>query len=270
MSSNLDSDLDSDLDSNLLLNNKLMYDYTEIITNFLTKITNLSFIPNDTEYDCMLYIGINIIHRVYEYVLFKLENLKSSQYYSQKAYVYFIEYMEQMYMNGLSQHINHNEAILFIYKKTIFELHNETMDTMTNIITLNNDIFNKQCIKYIKNIFIFTNCLFYWNNSLITTSNRICICNKYLLSFIQNINIDNILLTIEYLEFIRNKNQLRYDTYCLLLDEICNLYKSHTTIPKITNINDHLLIKFYIDDTYLYDKIKENNMKDLVHWLYIE
>ena len=142
----------SKLDSNSLLNNKLIHDYNSIITDFLNKMTNISFIPNDTEYDCMLYVGINIIHRVYEYVLFKLENVKSSHYYSEKAYVYFIEYMEQMYVNGLSQNINHNEAILFIYKKTIFELHNENMDTMTNIITLNNDIFNDNYIKYIKNI----------------------------------------------------------------------------------------------------------------------
>ena len=49
--------------------------------------------------------------------------------------------------------------LFFLYiKKTIFELHNENMDTMTNIMTLNNDILNDNYIKYIKNIFNFTNC----------------------------------------------------------------------------------------------------------------
>jgi len=259
----------SNLDSNSLLNNKLIHDYNSIITDFLNKLTNISFIPNDTEYDCMLYIGINIIHRVYEYVLFKLENVKSSHYYSQKAYVYFIEYMEQMYINGLSQNINHNEAILFIYKKTIFELHNESMDTMTNIITLTNDIFNDNYIKNIKNIFNFTNCLLYWNNSIITTRNRINICNKYLLLFLQDINIDNMLIINKYLEFIKNTTQLTYDMYCLLLDEIYYFNKSHNNIQiSNQNINEKILMKFYVNNTFLYDKIKENNMKDLVHWLF--
>lgn len=77
------------------------------------------------------------------------------------------------------------------------------------------------------------------------------------------------LIINEYLEFIKNTTELTYDMYCLLLDEIYYFYKSHN-ITRISNqnINEKILMKFYVNNTFLYDKIKENNMKDLVHWLF--
>ena len=77
------------------------------------------------------------------------------------------------------------------------------------------------------------------------------------------------LIINEYLEFIKNTTQLTYDTYCLLLDEIYHFNKSHNTIQiNNQNINDKILMKFYVNNTFLYDKIRENNMKDLVYWLF--
>ena len=57
--------------------------------------------------------------------------------------------------------------------------------------------------------------------------------------------------------------------YCLLLDEIYYFNKSHNNILLSNqNRNEKILMKFYVNNTFLYDKIKENNMKDLVHWLF--
>jgi len=51
--------------------------------------------------------------------------------------------MEQIYRSNLCQNLNHMDAVMFVYRKTIFDLYDgETEDsynTMTNIITYNQD-----------------------------------------------------------------------------------------------------------------------------------
>ena len=47
--------------------------------------------------------------------------------------------MEQVYKTNLQNNLNQTDAVLFIYKKTIFEIQNgnesKIFDTLTNIMT---------------------------------------------------------------------------------------------------------------------------------------
>jgi len=118
--------------------------YISTITQFIEAFLQISFEPNAMpsveQYDCMLYIGINLIYRVYKYGLLKFNNMKTAEYYSQKAHVFFVEYTEQIYNRELSFNINHNYAILFIYKKTIFDFDNidskQGNDKVVNMFSL--------------------------------------------------------------------------------------------------------------------------------------
>ena len=80
--------------------------YISTINQFIKAFLTISFKPTNEHYDCMLYIGINLIYRVYKYGLIKFNNIKNAEYYSQTAHVYFLEYMEQVYNHDLSFNLN--------------------------------------------------------------------------------------------------------------------------------------------------------------------
>lgn len=255
-----------------LLPKQVVETYVSLIREYIDAFDKFTVETSAIQYDCMFYVGLNVINKVYEFMLMKYGNIKNANYYSQKSYVYFIEYMEQIYQHGLSQTINHNDAILFIYKKTIFETSNSeigsTNDTMGNIFSLqpiqivpNMD----DCIKTLQNTHQFINCLLYWNNIHITTANRIHIC-IHLLPLILKFE-NHYALTQGYLEYLRNIKHMSYDAYVCLLTEICNIFEM-SVLNNMDNFNEILIEKFYIDRPVLCKKIEDNDITDLVRWLY--
>jgi hypothetical protein len=57
--------------------------------------------------------------------------------------------------------------------------------------------------------------------------------------------------------------------YCELLNEIYNAINTTTlSINCIEPIYKTMLVKFRLEDAIFYKKIKDNDMKDLVRWLY--
>jgi len=240
----------------------------EYVTAFESLIINIPMI----QHDCMFYIGLNTINRVYEYILMKQCDVKKAVYYSQKAYVYFIEWMEQIHSHDLAHTINHNDAILFIYKKTIFETNcNESQtpnNTMTNIFSLqqNEDVCNMdECIILLQQIHCYINCLLYWDNAHITTENRIYICKQILpslLKFTRHIDI-----TTGYLEYIRSISTMTFTIYCELLLEI-SITLRHIPNKQCKHVDTVIIEKCYIDRETLCKKIEESNMNELACWLY--
>lgn len=246
--------------------------YMVIVREYIEAFEKFTAETSVVQYDCMFYVGINIINKVYEFMLTKYGNVKNANYYSQKSYVYFIEYMEQIHQHGLTQTINHNDAILFIYKKTIFESNdsnsNLTNDTMGNIFSLQpiQVVTNmNDCIKTLQLIHKSMNCILHWNNIHITTANRIHICRHLLPRFIKFIN--HCETTQVYLEYIQNIKQMSYVDYLSLLTETCNLFEI-SILNTIDNLNEILIEKFYIEKDILCKKLENNDMPDLVRWLY--
>lgn len=244
--------------------------YMHLMQEYIDAFGKFTAETSAVQYDCMFYVGINIINKVYEYMLMKYGNMKTANYYAQKSYVYFIEYMEQIHEHGLSLTINHNDAILFIYKKTIFESNDNgsPTDTMGNIFSIqqipmvgNMD----ECIATLHRTHIFMNCLLHWDNIHITTANRINICKHLLPSLLKFIQHSEI--TRGYLEYIRSITKMSFTDYYAFLIEINRMFEV-TILDHITNINEILVEKFYQGNEVLRKKIEDHNMKDLVYWLY--
>jgi hypothetical protein len=90
---------------------RIMHEYFELMLQ--------SDIMAELKYPVLsLNIGVNSLHRVFEYVLLKTKNIDTAYCYAQRTYYYYLEYMEQIYKANLSQNLNHMDAILFVYKKT--------------------------------------------------------------------------------------------------------------------------------------------------------
>lgn len=227
-----------------------------------------------------LYIGLNALHRVFEFVLIRTKSIEKAYYYSQKTYYYYLEYIEQIHKSNLSQNLNHMDAILFVYKKTIFhmfdgEQNEDASNTMSNIITLHEQIQTFDEKEY-QNLFVriskLSNILFDWQNECIEFSHRLSICNEYLSRFLKQ--IDFMTSTTEYLEILQTKMSMNYEKYENLLKEILEK-KEKVKRPRAdsffseTDRNEYFLMKFYIEEPILIEKFDNgNNMKEFVKWMY--
>jgi len=106
--------------------------YTIIINEYL-KHANDNIVIQNTKY--FLYImkkGLGVINYVFQFLLIYTKNLEIVYYNCQKAYIYYIEFIGQISEeNHTFLQLNSNDAALFVYKKTIFDINN---DFRTNYI----------------------------------------------------------------------------------------------------------------------------------------
>jgi hypothetical protein len=181
--------------------------------------------------------------------------------------------MEQIYSSNLHQNLNQMDAILFVYKKTIFDLYDgeneDTFGTMTNIIASNGEIMNiddNNIQEIMKNISKFMNILFYWENIEITFYERKELCN-YLDFFITKcFSINKIQ---PFLEILQKRILLKNSEYLLLLKEIFDINEKKRKNSCDIDINEWVLNKFYIQKNEFEELINENNIKGLVKWVFV-
>jgi hypothetical protein len=247
--------------------------YFTIIEEFLQQIEKILLPIGDININTCMYVGVNSLYRVFEYVLFKTKNIEKAYYYCQKTYFYYTEYMEQIHQSNLQNSLNQTDAVLFIYKKTIFELEKDgdskTFDTITNIMTFEEEISrlnNKDYLLWLQKISDLINIFFYWENTFISFHERMDLCKSLLKKYMYN--VDSLELGIDYINIIQEKVQMDYSCYYDLLNEIYEYNNTHNvTIDKQTK-NDIFLFKFHINKSIVQENIKTKNIKYLIKWLH--
>lgn len=103
-----------DLDSSLLI-------YTRILSNFIKDVTEDINVVELNKFMFILEKGIETITNVYKTMLLYTRNIELAEYHTEKAGVYYIEFISQI----IGSDINVRESVLFVYKKTIFEINND-------------------------------------------------------------------------------------------------------------------------------------------------
>ena len=247
--------------------------YVVLMKNFFDSVSKSNNMKELNFTVSSLCIGIHSIHRVFEYAIMKTKNIERAVYYAQQTYSYYLEYMNQIHQSDLSQNLNHIDAVLFVYKKTIFELSNGTSNDITTILTLNNHsivIDDDECRTLFLNISKIMNILFHFSNTNIDFYHRKTICDTYLGNFLWHIN--NMDLSMSYLEIIQQKISLQFDVYEELLKEIIEKHEKQRRYKHkqltMSQHNEHILMKFYVEESVFKEKFEYGNMKEFVHWLY--
>lgn len=144
-------------------NKNLDYKMEDIIEKYLL-LTNefLKFIleklklKNNTYSKFIIIRGYETITNIFNIILYQTKNLDLTFYHCQKAYYYYIEFIEQITnVDHAFLQLNSRDASTYVYKKTLFELHHETKKNMqpctnnTQKLIANIDEY----IKIFKNIF---------------------------------------------------------------------------------------------------------------------
>jgi hypothetical protein len=102
-----------ELDASLLV-------YNRIVSGFIKDIAEEIAISELSLFMFVLEKGIETITHVFKTVLIYTRNIELAEYYTDKACVYYIEFISQ-----LGNEINVRETVLFVYKKTIFDINND-------------------------------------------------------------------------------------------------------------------------------------------------
>jgi hypothetical protein len=234
---------------------KLLKNYTNVFyKNMLTKYLNN---PNYLE---MLYVkGLFLLKNIFILLFFYCENINKVLLTSEKAYIYYIEFLIQINLNAMNLELTFRDAVLFTYKKTLLsykkqnntntikEKINKDLDTNLNILC---NIFylidNRNFIEYDESIDNSIND--YINAFVITKINNIKQLEKkvkhYLITNINLSELNNILLSL--------RDSVEKKIIINLNNKLTN--KSNNKLND--KLNDKLNNKIY----YLLDNYKANNL----------
>ena len=209
-----------------MLFNEILYQYYSIINKFIDYFKkNLKIEFKERFTDLILIRGINIIHYLYFLLLYRNNNLNTVVNICDKASVYYIEFINHVNINeSVNFELNIRDAIIFMYKKTIFcnlEI-NEDMTILSNENTI----------------------------TIIDSSNNHNIITTRYISLSLHI-LNNIFI------ILNNNDCLAISSY--IFDKIINLLNNN--IFDLENINNRII---NILDNKVYSRLDEKSLEKLL------
>jgi len=208
---------------------------------------------------------MNTLQRVFEIVLLKSKNIETAYYYAQKSYQYFIEYMEQTSVSDSPTRSNHTDAVLFVYKKTIYEIYDKDelgKNFHNSFDDFAIEITPEETNKITGQIFSFVNCYFFWNNEHFSIEDRFRL-SQFLDTI--SLSLENTTNMIPYLEFLQKDMGMSLQKYKELVTELSVATKKgyHQHVDKTETLFD----KYYFDKENMEKKLLTSTTKDLIKWL---
>jgi hypothetical protein len=83
-------------------------------------------IKNKQYYVFIFERGIETLIHIFSMIFYYTKNLELTFYHSQKAYYFYVEFIEQISDDNITfLQLSSRDALMFVYKKTIFELNND-------------------------------------------------------------------------------------------------------------------------------------------------
>ncbi len=110
---------------------KILSSYLEIVNEYVVyTIENIKL--KGEMMDHILNRGLKILKHIFSILLLYTKNLNLVLYHGKKSYLYFVEFIDQIGEDNHSYlQLTSKDAVLFVYKKTIFEINNEFKTKMT-------------------------------------------------------------------------------------------------------------------------------------------
>jgi hypothetical protein len=210
--------------------------------------------------------GFDTLTNVFINVFYYTKNLELTYFHSQKAYYYYIEFMEQITddQNTFLQ-LNSKDAITYVYKKTIFEINNdyrkniEIIKSDSNKLSLINVFLNifKNIIYRVLNEVNLKSSLVEENRYINELNKLNVLLNKINLLNILNMGINNTKNFESFINFLDNKVEdldKFYEIIHLLIKKI------HKNPSLINNLKEKILLN------EIEDKLNEP-IEKFISWL---
>lgn len=238
----------TELDSNEHI---LFIKYIGLIHELIECSVDNIFIQKSEYLKFILMKGIKNVFYIFNFLLLYTKNLELTIYHTQKAILYFIEFIGQI---GDDNHsflkLNTKDATLFIYKKTIFDINNDFRKTY--------DESEETKIK-MKNLHLYIDC---YNTALINTINYIEFKDNNLKD-LQKITFTKLYKIVEsliQLPLIYNNDFSKITNKLEDIKKLINIFTSYYHYNCI-NKNYLYIIEYFIKKIYKknVDNVKINN-----------
>ena len=200
------------------LNDILIEMLLNIVYEYLDNMKNSDFFTKLENNDFLLVIGFRMMIHIFQLNYIHSKNINDVYLNCQKAYYYYSEYLEQMYTTNMCQDLNHLDAMLFVYSKTLIKYENDSVNNchdpqivtkMPNLIE--NDIFIKKMAKITKLL----NTLFWWENSFIKSFPDKSLFFKILQKYYNNETYELQIVLEE-----KQKIKILFDDYIIFLQSL--------------------------------------------------
>ena len=228
-------------------------------------ITEKIIMKNKKYYYFIFERGLETLIHVFSVIFYYTKNLELTFYHTQKACYFYVEFIEQISDDNVTfLQLSSRDAILFVYKKTIFDINNEYKKSIQEPISEDKIILST--INLYTNIyksivlFIIKHDDFKYENK----TNYINMCSELINETLNKnkINPNIIHLNCLYLftTLLDDKN-IEIHIFFKLLDEF---------IKKIISKKkfDEKIIKNNIYDIEIQNFIDDNRLNKIVEWIF--
>ena len=214
---------------------KAFIKYITLINDYLIYCSNN--LPLNANYHEYVYNGLMALKHVFIILISKTHNSDYANEIMQKCYIYYIEFLTQINSNDNQLNLTPFDAVMFIYKKSLFNYETNKEDeyklnlyTVSEIEMLESlSIFHINYFNYYiespscKKIEVFTKNIYLITENIIYVSNKQAI--QYITEFTRNCftkNIEYFKFTeslITFIKIISKKQSFQHDNTMLLLEE---------------------------------------------------
>lgn len=230
----------------------IFHKYIELNNNYLMLCMESIHIQDECYKKYVIKRGGETIEHIFNFLLYYTLNPDLTYHHCEQGFIYYIEFIGQMIINGDNSGLalSSKDAVLFVLKKTIFDISKEFREN--NSLS---DADNKK-IKLVKNLTMtYKNILFLFIDGLKFDCEKVIKDNE-------TRSIKNIVINILYNEIVDNDNTTATETFNYFIDFVRN--KDELSIYNKLNIIEQF-IKKYNKQYISIDKLKTKLQCDLVY-----
>lgn len=109
--------------------------YVEIILEYVNEMAKSEFMSAQSNRDFLVYTGFRAITHIFQICYIDSSDLNTAFYNSRNAYIFYLEYLEQIHKTNMRHDLSHTDAIQFLYSKTISQMSPNTTPENLAIIS---------------------------------------------------------------------------------------------------------------------------------------
>ncbi len=241
----------------------LTHSASEILNKYRLLVIEYLLFINETINTCktndnckfIILRGLTTISYVFIFILYSSRNLNMAYYHSQKAFYYYTEFIGQITGDqNVFLQLTSRDAMMFVYKKTIFEIHNDykKSNVLLNDLTNENEKmeFLDAYVQIIKNLVIHSILTVDFKNiKQNEVSYKTTVVDKidHICEFVNKCNIPlNLFMDIKYLVEYLTNNSITENYYEVIQKYIIKVIKNTESINSNENIKDKIHTYFQV------------------------
>ena len=204
-----------------------------IFDKFLNHAEHNVAITNKVYYTYVVTKGLSTLIHIFNMLTLYTKNVELIEHHCEKAIAYYIEFISQIGTEGQNYlQLNSKDAILFVYKKTIFDINSEVRKNLdlssaeTKVIQI---IFNINKLNYLMREHIFKNSVANTMNIFIHEKTTI-VLNRILR--IRSNEIESFTSDMLHIVAMLQDVCISADAYWHVVDKTCKRLLKHAISPE--------------------------------------